>query len=116
MKKASKRQREPSKVSLEEMPEIDFSKAKVHRGRSHALQIEKDGGYWIHVDGEDPIFVRTKMGRPRKGTKSAASTPKSVRFTDEIWKAIEASAKARGITTHAALREAVTEWLRNNAA
>jgi len=115
MKKASKKQREPSKASLKEMPEIDVSKAKVHRGRSHAKQIEEDGGYWIEVDGEEPYFVRTKMGRPEKGSVSAPSKTKSVRFTEEVWEAVEKIAKAKGITTHAALREAVAEWLKENA-
>ena len=114
MKKASKKQKEPSRASLKEMPEIDFSKARA-RKNPYAARIAKDGGYWIEVDGEPPRFVRTAEGRPKKGAPAAHSITKSVRFPDEVWKALEKRAKKQGITLHAALRKAIVEWLKRAA-
>lgn len=116
MKKATKKQREPSKASLKEMPEVDLSKGRTRRRNPHAKRIEQDGGYFVHVDGAKPYFVRTKQGRPEKGALSATSSTKSVRFSEDVWDAVQQSAESKGITLHAALREAVVEWLRKNAA
>jgi len=38
-----------------------------------------------------------------------------VRFPAAVWKRIEVRAKARGLTLHAALREAILVWLRDAA-
>lgn len=104
MKKARKSDpREPSRASLREMPEVDFSKVRV-RSNPYAARIAKSG-----------IVVQVGRGRPRKLFEVGGTHPRSVRFPDAIWKRIAKRAKARGITVHAALREAVLAWLSDAA-
>jgi hypothetical protein len=38
-----------------------------------------------------------------------------VRFTEEIWSLLEKRAQAKGLTLHAALRQAILEWARRAA-
>jgi hypothetical protein len=106
MKKASKKttkHAEPSKASLEEMPEVDFSKARV-RKNNHAARIAKEG-----------ITVQVGRGRPKKLDEVGGTSPRSVRFPDAVWKVIEARAKKKGISLHAALREAILAWVEEAA-
>jgi hypothetical protein len=101
MKKASKKttkHREPSKASLQDIPEVDFSKART-RPNDHAARIAKEG-----------ITIQVGKGRPRKLAEVGGTTPRSVRFPDDVWVLIEARAKERGISVHAALREAILAW------
>lgn len=102
MKKARtrKRQVEPSKPSLEEIPEIDFSRVRV-RKNPYASRIIKQG-----------IEVQVGRGRPRKLQEVGGTRPRSVRFPDAVWAEIDKRAKEKGFTPHAALREAVLAWLR----
>ncbi len=95
-----RRQHEPSRASLREIPEIDFSTARVRRN-PYAAAIEKSG-----------ITIQVGRGRPKKLLEVGGTTPRSVRFPDAVWKRIEARAKARGLTLHAALREAILAWLK----
>jgi hypothetical protein len=104
MKKGNRRaQREPSKRSLREMPEVDFRRARVRRnpyaGRTAA------GG----------LIVQVGRGRPKRLLESGGTTPRSVRFPDDIWALLEARARAKGLTLHAALRQAILEWARDAA-
>lgn len=105
MKKASsnKKHPEPSRASLKEMPEVDFTKARVRRN-PHAARIAKEG-----------ITVQVGRGRPHKLTEVGGTSPRSVRFPDEVWEMLETHAKKRGITLHAALREAILTWLKQAA-
>ena len=104
MKKAKKRkQLEPSRASLREIPAVDFSKARV-RGNPYAARIAKEG-----------IVIQVGRGRPRKLLEVGGTRPRSVRFPDAVWRQIESRAKAKGVTVHAALREAVLAWLRSAA-
>ena len=104
MKTASKRNhREPSKASLREIPEIDFSKAKV-RKNPYAARIAKEG-----------IELQVGRRRPAKAAEVGGTVPRSVRFPDEVWRRLEARAKRRGLTLHAALREAILGWLKRAA-
>ncbi len=43
------------------------------------------------------------------------TAPRSVRFPDYVWERLEAKAKDRGLTLHAALREAILAWLKDVA-
>ena len=99
--KAGKRrkQREPSKASLHEIPEVNFSKARVHRN-PYAARIAKEG-----------IVVQVGRGRPKRLLEVGGTHPRSVRFPDAVWKRVEARAKVEGLTVHAALREAIIAWL-----
>jgi len=105
MKKKARRSqdREPSKESLREIPEIDFSTATVRKNR-YAKRIAKGG-----------IVVQVGRGRPRKLLEVGGTSPRSVRFPDAVWEELEKRAKKEGLTLHAALREAILEWL-NRAA
>jgi hypothetical protein len=97
MKKGASR-REPSKASLQEIPEVDFGSAKVKRN-PYAARIASEGG--IHLG----------RGRPRKGEETGPTVPRSIRFPAPVWKRIEKRAKAEGISLHAALRAAILEWV-----
>jgi hypothetical protein len=82
------------------MPEVDFTLAKTRRNPySHRVVIE---GASVHI-------VR---GRPKKGSETGPTSPRSIRFPDEVWQqTLEKRAKAEGITLHAALRAAVLTWV-----
>lgn len=102
MKKARK-QGEPSRASLKEIPEVDFSRATVRRN-PYAKRIARAG-----------ITVKVGRGRPRKLEEVGGTTPRSIRFSDEVWAMLEKCAEMRGITLHAALREAILSWARKAA-
>jgi hypothetical protein len=108
MKKASERKKtrrhtEPSEASLKEIPEVDFAKARVRRN-PYATRITKEG-----------ITVQVGRGRPKKLAEVGGTSPRSVRFPDEVWRVLEARAKKRGLTLHAALREAILAWIERAA-
>ena len=93
------RGREPSKVSLREIPEVNFDKARVRRNR-YAARIAREG-----------IVIQVGRGRPKKILEVGGTRPRSVRFPEAIWKQITARAKVKGLTVHAALRQAILAWL-----
>lgn len=99
MKKASRSAREPSKRSLREMPEADFSKGA--RPNRFASRIARGG-----------LVVQVGRGRPRKVAEVGLTTPRSVRFPEQIWKLLGQRARKRGLTVHAAMRLAILEWMR----
>src|SRR5580658_2304474 len=99
MKKASTRKSdEPSRASLHEIPEVDFTKAR-RNPYAHRLRTE---GFSIHVE----------RGRPKKGTETGPTIPRSVRFPADVWRHLERRAKEEGLPLHAALRAAVLAWLK----
>ncbi len=97
MKKKVSKPREPSKASLREIPEVDFDRARVRRN-PYAARVAAEG------------IVHVGRGRPRKGTETGPTVPRSVRFPAQLWKQLEAKAKAEGISLHSALRAAILEW------
>ena len=104
MKRASRRtQRPPSRRSLREIPEVDFRKVRLKRN-PYARQIAAEG-----------LVVQVGRGRPKRLIESGGTTPRSVRFPERIWALLERRAKAKGITLHAALREAILAWARSAA-
>ena len=99
MKKVSKRaHREPSRRSLREIPEVHFTDARVKRN-PYAQRIMQES-----------LVVQVGRGRPRRVLEAGGTTPRSVRFPDHIWTLLEQRAKAKGLTLHAALRQAILEW------
>lgn len=96
MKKAT-RTREPSKRSLKEIPEIDFERAKV-RKNPWAARVAAEG------------IVHVTRGRPRKGTETGPTVPRSIRFPAPVWKVLEQRAREEGLTLHSALRAAILDW------
>ncbi|MGE5046924.1 MAG: hypothetical protein ACM3PC_00025 [Deltaproteobacteria bacterium] len=104
MKKAAgKKTRGPSRASLQEMPEVDFDTARVRRN-PYARRIAKEG-----------ISIHVRRGRPRKGTETGPTIPRSVRFSADVWAHLERRARAQGIPLHAALRAAVLAWIKDEA-
>jgi hypothetical protein len=104
MKKASsKSQRAPSKTSLQEMPEVDFSRTRLRRN-PYARRIKAEG-----------LVVQVGRGRPQKVLEVGGTVPRSVRFSPAVWALLERRAKAKGLTLHAALREAIVAWARRAA-
>ena len=100
MKKIRK-QREPSRASLREMPEVDL---KDGRWRPNP--------YAARIAAEDVILPG--RGRPKKGEEVGPTTPKSVRFPAQVWERLEKSSRAKGLSPHAALRTAIIEWIGRN--
>jgi hypothetical protein len=92
----------PSKASLREIPEMDFTTGVIRRN-PYAGRIAKEG-FTVHVS----------RGRPKKGTETGPTIPRSVRFPASIWKDLERRAKAEGIPLHAALRAAVLAWAKGS--
>jgi hypothetical protein len=104
MKKAHSKTRPPSRASLREMPEVDFKRAKTRRN-PYAHRIASEG-----------VSIHVARGRPRKGTETGPTSPRSIRFPDAVWQTLAKRAKAEGITLHAALRTAVLTWVEGRAA
>jgi hypothetical protein len=86
---------EPSAASLKDIPEIDFKAAPVRRN-PYAKRIATEG-----------LVIQVGRGRPTKLLEVGKTHPRSVRFPDAIWARVEARASQRGISVHAALREAI---------
>jgi hypothetical protein len=108
MKKADRMHRRsagpgPSKASLSEVPEIDFSRSRV-RKNAYAARLAKEG-----------LEIQVGRGRPKKLLEVGGTRPRSVRFPDAVWAQLEKSARKRGLTLHAALRQAILAWLRRAA-
>ena len=104
MKKANRRtHRDPSRRSLREIPEVDFRTARVKRN-PYAQRLAEEG-----------LVGQVGRGRPRRVLEAGGTTPRSVRFPDRIWTLLERRAKAKGLTLHAALREAILEWANRQA-
>jgi hypothetical protein len=81
------------------MPEVNFDKATVRRN-PYALRIAKEG-----------ISIHAGRGRPRKGTETGPTIPRSIRFPANVWRHLERRAKAEGVPLHAVLRAAVMAWI-----
>lgn len=62
----------------------------------------------VEIDYE---IIWPKRGRPKKGVPRSPTVTKSIKQTDAFWHALEAKAKARGMTLHEAMREALDKWL-----
>jgi len=100
MKKATgKKAREPSRASLREMPEVNIDKAVVRRN-PYGARIAAEG-----------ISIHVTRGRPKKGTETGPTIPRSVRFPATVWRDLEKRAKAEGMPLHAAIRKVILDWL-----
>lgn len=55
--------------------------------------------------------VSLRRGHPAKGTKATGTVGKTVKHTAEFWKRMAVKAKARGLTLHEAMRQALGEWV-----
>jgi len=93
-------QREPSRASLREMPEVNLKDGR-WRANPYAARIAAEG------------VALPRRGRPEKGKETGPTVPRSVRFPKAVWKSLEAKAKAEGLPLHAALRVAIMTWARS---
>jgi hypothetical protein len=100
MKKAGK-QREPSRASLREMPEVDLKDGR-WQPNPYAARIAAEG------------MTLPGRGRPKKGEEPGSTPPRSVRLPPQVQERLKKAAKARGLTVHAALRTAIVEWVGRN--
>lgn len=98
--KKDRKHEEPSAESLREMPEVSFKGA---RRNPYYERILKSG---IQTPGR---------GRPRKGTETGPTVPRSIRFPLGVWKQLERRAKAEGLSLHAAVRAAIARWMAEGA-
>jgi predicted transcriptional regulator len=101
MKKTTKH-REPSAESLREIPEVDLS---------HAERNPYARG--IAIDG---LQLQIGHRRPKVGTEVGPTETRTVRFPPQVWRAVERMAERRGLSTHAALRLAIVEWVQREDA
>src|SRR5260370_31007941 len=81
------------------MPGLTLDRARSRRN-PYALRIAAEG-----------ISIPVGRGRPRKGTETGPTVPRSVRFPARVWRHLEKRARAEGIPPHAALRAAVVAWI-----
>lgn len=85
--------------------------------RLDALQTDNEGDptrtFGRGAEGRENAlaFTRVVRGRPAKGTKAIGTSTRSLRFTNDVWKHLEAEATRRKITLHALLRVVVAEFL-----
>ncbi len=91
------RTRAPSKRSLKEIPEIDFDRVRI-RKNPWAARVAAEG------------IVHVTRGRPKKGTETGPTVPRSIRFPAPVWKQLERRAREEGLTLHSALRAAILDW------
>ena len=78
-KTKTRSQREPSAASLREIPEVDFSKSRIRRN-PYAARVAREG-----------LVAQIRRGRPRKLLEVGGTRPRSVRFSDVVWKQIGGS-------------------------
>jgi len=95
---------EPSRASLAEMPEADFSVARVHRNtqRSRAA--------------ESAARIQYGRGRPLPEAEVGPTEVRSLRLPAAMWRALEVEARERRTTVHALLRELVVNHILRRSA
>jgi hypothetical protein len=128
------RKLDPSDRSLEELPEIDFSKFRIRRN-PYAARIAREGYKVVHDEPSaaslaqmpEVDFARARVrantfagragkaasniqygkGRPRVGNEVGRTPSRSLRLPAPLWQALELEALERMTTVHALLRELV---------
>ena len=137
MKKA-RSEREPTRLSVREMPEIDFSRFRIRKNR-FAKRIAREG---IEVLHEGPsarslrempeldlnrakvrrnpyahriraggITLQVGRGRPTRDQEVGPTVTRSIRLPPRLWAQLEKRARAEGIAVHALLRRAIAKVL-----
>ena len=89
--------------SLAELPKVYVPLDEAKRTR------ERDAA-WIEMRLGPGVPRITSPGRPRKGTVVEAGRVHSIRVPDSDWEALQARAKAAGLSTNTAIRLAVLSW------
>lgn len=97
-RKALANREEPSAAALREMPEVDFDSAPIiGRGADGMKKVQE--------------YMRANVGHPKKGSAPATTSPRSIRFSDATWAALERKAKKEGVSLHSLLRNVIVDWL-----
>lgn len=96
--------KEPSAESLRAMPEHDFAPAVKRYGRGPAA-LQK-----VLAEAR-----ASRAGRPRKGEVAEGTDTRSVRLPRGAWRALDALAKARGVTAHALMCSAIQREIESGA-
>ena len=89
--------------SLTELPKVYVPLDEAKRTRA------KDAA-WVEMHLGTSVPRITRPGRPRKGTIVEAGRVHSIRVPDSDWAALQARAKAAGLSTNKAIRLAVLSW------
>ncbi len=100
----------PSTASLKEIPEAKGGKSAWQRS-PYAARMDGAKELVVRTDQGRELHIPIGKGRRTKERQTGASKTRSVRFSDEVWHELERRATARGLTLHAALREAIATWL-----
>jgi hypothetical protein len=140
MKKATFRRRsDPTRASLEALPEVDFHSFAVRRN-PYAARIAAEGSELVHDEpsraslAEIPevdlrsakrrrnpfakridasaLAMQTKRGRPARGEEAGPTVTRSVRLPAALAEALEALARDEGITMHALMRNVLASRVR----
>lgn len=82
---------------------VEFTPAERLRKNFRKIAADADERFGPHVS--------LRRGRPRKGEKATGTVAKSVKQTPGFWTAMAAKAKAKGLTLHEAMRQALREWV-----
>jgi hypothetical protein len=82
---------------------VGFTRARVRRN-PYAARIAKEG-----------ITVQVGKRRPERLAEAGGDISALGALSREVWRLLEARAKRRGLTLHAALREAILAWIERAA-
>ncbi len=108
--------KEPTTKTTDLLDEpLDFTRLGPVRRNAFAGAGEKGGpsaqALWEMPQLEtDAVLLR--RGRPAKGQRRA-STVRSVRLPDSLWKTLERTARDRQLNLHQAIRAALLGWIRH---
>jgi hypothetical protein len=89
-------------------------KTKAKKEYASIAELEKSfatEAAWADARYGPHVARLTKPGRPKKGTKTEVTQPHSVRVADRVWRSLQKKARARGLSTNAALQVAAMEWV-----
>ena len=92
--------------SLDELVEnepVEFTPVERLRKNFRKIAADAEHRFGPHVS--------LRRGRPRKGEKATGTVTKTVKHTPGFWNAMAAKAKAKGLTLHEAMRQALREWV-----
>jgi hypothetical protein len=89
--------------NLVENEAVEFTPVERLRKNFRKIAADADQRFGPHVS--------LRRGRPRKGEKAIGTVAKTVKHTPGFWNAMTTKAKAKGLTLHEAMRQALREWV-----
>jgi hypothetical protein len=82
---------------------VEFTPVEQLRKNFRKIAADADHRFGPHVS--------LRRGRPRKGETATGTVAKTVKHTAGFWNAMAAKAKAKGLTLHEAMRQALRDWV-----